>query len=391
MINETWFTQELDKVHTLGTNRRLRTITSAPGRTLVVEGSEYLNFASNNYLSLAYHSSIIEQTQQSLSSKGSGSTGSRLLGGNYDEHRTLEEKIATLKNSEGALLFNSGYNANIGLLTTFAQSDTHIFSDKLNHASIVDGIQLSGANLHRYQHCDMAHLEILLKKYSGSKIIITDALFSMDGTIAPLETLCELAERYEAMVIVDEAHSDGIYGIDGHGLVSELHLTHKVDLVMGTFGKAYGCYGAVVTGKKILIEYLIQKCRSFTYTTALPPFMISAISAALDTAQAEPWRRETLLEKSALVRTRLTEKGFDLGGSVSHIIPIIIGSNATAVATAQELEKMGLWVPAIREPTVPHGTARLRVNINADHTDQDIEQLITALCKTTWYTEHGKN
>ncbi|MGL1933974.1 MAG: 8-amino-7-oxononanoate synthase [Fibrobacterales bacterium] len=391
MINESWFTQELEKIHALGTNRRLRTITSAPGRALTVEGSEYLNFASNNYLSLANHPSIIAQTQQSLTSKGSGSTGSRLLGGNFQEHHTLEDKIATLKNSEGALLFNSGYNANIGLLTTFAHSDTHIFSDKLNHASIVDGIQLSGAKLHRYRHCDMEHLETLLKKYHGSKIIITDALFSMDGTIAPLETICELAERYEAMVIVDEAHSDGIYGIDGHGLVSELHLTHKVDLVMGTFGKAYGCFGAVVTGKEILVEYLIQKCRSFTYTTSLPPFMISAISAALDTAQAEPWRRENLLEKSALVRTRLMEKGFDLGGSVSHIIPIIIGSNASAVAMAQDLEKMGLWIPAIREPTVPHGTARLRININADHTDQDIEQLITALCKTTWYTEHGTN
>ncbi len=382
---------ELKEIYDAKLNRRLRSISTAPGRTTIVDGNQFLNFASNNYLSLAHSESVIHRIHATLTEKGYGATGSRLLGGNYTEHEGLEKKIADFKQCEASLLFNSGYNANVGILTTFANSGVHVFSDKLNHASIVDGIQLSGAPMHRYNHCDMHHLEALLKKYSGQKIIITDALFSMDGTIAPLETICELAERYEAMVIVDEAHSDGIYGTDGRGLVDELHLTAKVDLVMGTFGKAYGCFGAAVTGKKILIEYMIQKCRSFTYTTALPPFMISAISAAMDLAQSEPWRRERLREKSAELRTTLQERGFNIADSVSQIIPIILGDNHTAVSTSQELEENGIWVPAIREPTVPRGTARLRININADHTDHDIEQLISALCNTTWYKKHETN
>lgn len=350
-------------------------------RKLYPQLDKKINFTSNDYLGLSKDPRVLQAFQEGMEQYGLGSVGSRLLGGDRDSFHQLESKWSQWKGVERSLFYNSGFNANISIPSALCSKETHLFSDKLNHASLYDGIQLSPGQLHRYAHNDLEHLESLLKKYSGEGIILTESIFSMDGDQAPLLEIQALAERYECILIVDEAHSDGVMGPEGKGLVHELQLEDKVDLVISTFGKAYGCSGAIVAGRSILIDTLLQKSRGFTYTTAIPPAMAHAISTSIDVSIEESHRRENLQTLSSDFRQALQENGFDIAGSQSQIVPIVLGSNERALMWAEEIQQRGYWVQAIRQPTVPQGSARLRINICAHHIQEQVEGLLKLILK----------
>jgi 8-amino-7-oxononanoate synthase len=301
--------------------------------------------------------------------------------GNYSLYEQAEIELAKWKETEAALVFNSGYTANVGIISALVGRNDLVFSDKWNHASIIDGIILSRAKIIRYQHNDLDHLESLLQKapIHKKKWIITDSVFSMDGDVAPLKGLVELKEKYDAILMVDEAHSSGVYGEGGKGLIHQLGIEQQVDVQMGTFSKALGSFGAYVTGKQWMIDYFVNKMRSFIFTTALPPAVLGSILAAIPIVQQETMRRKQLHENSRYFRKRLDELGFDIGTSVTQIVPVVIGSNALTVRFSQRLEERGIAAVAIRPPTVPEGTARIRFSITAmftkDELDYTIEQV----------------
>lgn len=340
-----------------------------------------LNLASNHYLGLENELSpmalekMVKQLPYGGKSTPIGSTASRLIVGNDPLFSQFETEFAAYKGTESCLLYSSGYMANIGVISALVGRKDTVFSDRLNHASIVDGIVLSRAQHVRYRHRDRDHLEQLLSKVEpgSKKLIVTDAIFSMDGSLAPLKELVELKKRYGAMLMVDEAHSGGIYGPQGEGLAHALGLTDEVDIHMGTFSKAYGCCGAYIAGDQLLKEYLINKSRSFMYTTALPPMVIMAIRHNwLQVRQANQQRAE-LLERSFAFRTGLQRRGFDTGESECHIVPLLVGGNDDALRFSERLQELGIAAVAIRPPTVPEGTARIRFTVTAAHLPEDLE------------------
>ncbi|NDI35064.1 8-amino-7-oxononanoate synthase [Chengkuizengella sediminis] len=348
------------------------------------DGKKMLNLSSNDYLGLSERlnktnlTGLKEEEERISSSLRFGSTASRLIVGNDPIYREFEMQFASFKGTEDCLVFSSGYMANVGAISTIAGRKDLVFSDRLNHASIVDGIILSRAEHKRYKHRDVEHLEHLLKKADPNqkKLIVTDSIFSMDGSVAPIEQLVKLKNKYGAMLMVDEAHSGGIYGMKGQGLVHDLGLTDEVDILMGTFSKAYGCYGAYIAGDSILIQYLLNKARSFIFTTALPPINIAAIQRNWSRIQSEDWRQKSLLEKSAWFKQELQSRGFNTGESESQIIPLIVGDNKKTMEFSTLLQEKGVAAVAVRPPTVPEGTARIRFTIMSSHQDQDLKKAL---------------
>ena len=369
---------ELQVLKSASLYRQLRSVAGDQGPTLIVDGREVLNFSSNNYLGLANHASLRKAAIAAIERYGCGSGASRLISGNMTLHEELEVKLAQLKGTEAALVFNSGFQANTGIIPTLAGDGDVIFSDALNHASIIDGCRLSRAQIVVYRHCDLDQLEHGLKGVprSSRKLIVTESLFSMDGDEAPLKEIVELSERYDAMTMVDEAHATGVYEPDGAGLVSQLRLGERVLVQMGTLGKALGGFGAYVAGSAALRELLINRCRSFIFTTSLPPVVMAMAIAAVDLIKREPQRRRALRDNCARVREGLTRLGYSLGDSRSQILPLMIGDATECMRLSQWLFDRGVLAQGIRPPTVAPGTSRLRITLMATHTSDQIERAL---------------
>ncbi|WP_458125305.1 8-amino-7-oxononanoate synthase [Paenibacillus sp. Z3-2] len=380
-----WMEKELGLLADASNERYLRdsaAVPDCPGYTL--RGDRVLlNLASNDYLGLARHPAIIDTIREMLLTEGGGSGASRLVIGNRPHYGHLEEALATWQHSEAALVFANGYMANSGVIRALVGRGDVVFSDQLNHASIVDGIVLSRAEHARYRHNDIEHLKVLLNKHRDKprKLIVTDAVFSMDGDQAHLLELVALKHEYGAILMVDEAHSGGIYGKRGEGLCFKLGLQNDVDVHMGTFSKSFGLYGAYICGSRILIRFLINKARPLIYSTALPPSLVAGISTALTLVQADHWRRERLHSASRLFRSSLYDAGFNVGTGDSPIVPLMVGDNERALRFSEALEAGGIAGVAIRPPTVPDGTARIRFSLSADHTPEELNNASALICK----------
>jgi glycine C-acetyltransferase len=369
---------ELQALKSASLFRHLRSVAGEQGPTLIVDGHEVLNFSSNNYLGLANHAALRKAATAAIERYGCGSGASRLISGNMTLHEELEIKLAQLKGTEAALVFNSGFQANTGIIPTLVGDGDVIFSDALNHASIIDGCRLSRAKIVVYRHCDLDQLEHGLKQAprSSRKLIVTESLFSMDGDEAPLKEIVELSERYDAMTMVDEAHATGVYEPDGAGLVAQSGLGERVLVQMGTLGKALGGFGAYVAGSVALRELLINRCRSFIFTTSLPPVLMAMAIAAVDLIRREPQRRRALRENCARVRDGLTRLGYSLGDSRSQILPLMIGDATECMRLSERLLDRGVFAQGIRPPTVAPGTSRLRITLMATHTSDQIDRAL---------------
>jgi 8-amino-7-oxononanoate synthase len=372
---------ELDQIKEEGLFRQLRNIAGYPGREAVINGKKYLNFSSNNYLGLAAHPALIAAAKAALDRYGAGGTSSRLISGTLDLHRQLEERLAALKKKEAALVFPSGFQANQGILCTLVKDGDCLVMDRLAHASLWDAAKLSGARLFVYRHNDMDSLEKVLKRAHEyrRKLIVTESVFSMDGDLAPLKEIAPLAKRYNAWTMIDEAHATGIFGERGGGLAEYFGVENDIDIIMGTLSKALGSQGGFVCGSKVLIDYLVNRARSFIYTTSLNPAAAAAALAALDCLEKEPERRRTLLEKAAALRAKLTAIGFNTLNSASQIVPFMVGPVTETVSLSAQLWRDGIFAPAIRPPTVPAGACRLRFSLMSDHTAEDIARLAESL------------
>jgi len=364
-----------------GLLRILQPITSKVKGKVRVSDKDYIDFSSNDYLGLSGHPKMAEAAAKAMQEFGTSGTGSRLLSGDFVLHHQLEEKVARFKDKEAALVFNSGYQANVGIISSLCGKKDCIFSDRLNHASIVDGILLSGVRFFRFRHNDVGHLEGLLKKERrnfDNAFIITETVFSMDGDICPLKDLVALKEKYDCKILVDEAHATGILGKNGSGLVEEAGLGSKIDFIMGTFSKALGSFGAYLASSQKTVDYLVNTARSFIYSTSLPPAVIGANLASIELIKEEPQRREKLKSLWQYFRGALKNNGFKVAGD-SQIVPVIIGENEKVVAYAKKLQEKGYWVLPIRPPTVPQGEARLRFSLTAHHSKEILDRLIADL------------
>jgi len=361
-----------------GLLRSFRDLQGAPGPRIVVSGRSVLLLCSNNYLGLATDERVKQAARVAIDTYGCGATGSRLISGNLEPYATLERELAAWKGREAALVFPSGYQANLGTIPALTGPGDAIFSDALNHASLIDGCRLSHAEVVVYNHCDPQDLERKLAARSNvrRKLIVTESVFSMDGDLAPLKDLAFLADRYGAMLMADEAHGTGLFGATGAGLVEELGLQQKVDVQMGTFSKALGSLGGYIAGDRNLIRYLVQKARSLIFTTGLPPAVVAASTEALRIARTEPERRAALWRNVRRLREGLAGVGFSLGPSESQILPVLIGDDRRAMSACRFLLRHGVFVQGIRPPTVPLGTARLRVTPMATHTEEDIDSAL---------------
>jgi 8-amino-7-oxononanoate synthase len=375
MKNEEWIEKELAEISSQNLERRLYTYKHKTG--MVFDGYRtYVNFSSNNYLNFAKNSQIINFTQDYLVESGIGSTASRLVSGTKKCHTELEERLAEFKEYPATLVFGSGFLTNAGVITTLIGKNDHVYSDRLIHASIIDAIILSKASVHRFNHNDPEHLKTLLEKYgsSGKRLIVTESVFSMDGDIAPLAEIAEIAEKYNAMFMVDEAHSTGIFGPDGRGLVNELKLEHLVNAEVGTFSKALGGYGGFVACSKNLKKLLVNKARSFIYTTALPPVVIGSALGAIKMLLSNPRLGTKLLDNAAMFRGKLQDAGLDTANSQSQIIPIIIGDTVKTLSFSNSLKEKGILAIAIRPPSVPKDTSRLRLSVTLGHSRELLEE-----------------
>lgn len=375
---------QLQEVAAAGLTRRRRVLESPCGRIATVDGRNVLNFASNDYLGLAGNAEIARALADGALQWGAGSGASHLVSGHLAPHEALEKEIAAFVGFPRALTFSTGYLANLAIVPTLAGRGAVIFSDRLNHASLIDAMQLAkaqGAETQRYAHCDMAALEKLLAASDApNKIIVSDAVFSMDGDLAPLPLLFELAERYDAWLVIDDAHGFGVLGPQGRGSLAHFNLPyHPRLLLMGTLGKAAGVGGAFVAGSQTAIEYLLQKGRTYIFTTAAPPAIACALSKSVQIIDHGDALRANLSARIGQLRDGVGDLPWQLLPSATAIQPLIVGENAAVLALATALWERGLWVPAIRPPTVPKGTARLRISVSAAHTAADIDQLINAL------------
>ena len=361
--------------------RRAVEARSAGGVRMRVEGAELLAFCSNDYLGLASHPRVVEAFIDAAREWGVGSGASHLVSGHCREHHALEEELAEFALRPRALLFSTGYMANLAVVTALLGQGDRVFEDRLNHASLLDAGLASGARFARYPHTDVDALGIRLERAgAGRTMVVTDGVFSMDGDIAPLRELAAACRKNGAWLFVDDAHGLGVLGDTGRGSLEAAGLgTDDVPILMGTLGKAFGTSGAFVAGSGELVETLLQQARTYIYTTALPPAMAAAARAALHVAQQEPWRRQQVLAHVAHFRREATGLGLQLLDSCTPIQPVVLGSEAAAVAASDALRAQGLWVPAIRPPTVPAGTSRLRITFSAAHETADVDRLLEAL------------
>jgi 8-amino-7-oxononanoate synthase len=375
-----WIDRELEKLAEAGLRRALEPIGPRQGAVVEVRGRSLVNLCSNDYLGLAGDPRVMQAAAEAALSEGAGAGASRLVAGDLPVHGRLERLLATLHGAEAALLFNSGYHANAGVPPVLVGRGDDLFSDELNHASIIDGALLSRATLHRYAHGDAQALaDLLARSKARRKLVVTDAVFSMDGDAAPLADLCDACDRHGAMLYVDEAHAAGVLGPTGAGLAEQLGVKHRVDVEMGTLGKALGAFGAYVAGEARLRELLLTRARTFVFTTALPPAACGAALAALEIVRTEPERRARLHGLIARLRDGLLRRGFDVSRVVSPIFPVVLGSEGRALAAAAGLRERGFYVRAIRPPTVPRGTSRLRVALTAGHTEAQLDAFLGAL------------
>jgi glycine C-acetyltransferase len=370
------FEEELEALRAEGLYRSMRSIDGAMGRRVRLEGREVLLLCSNNYLGLADHPALKKAAVEAVAF-GVGSGASRLVSGTMGLHEELERRLAAFKGTERALVFNSGYAANTGIVSALVGRGDAIFSDRLNHASIVDGALLSRANFHRFPHRDMEALERLLQEKGGKgrRLIVTDGVFSMDGDIAPLQEMVALARRHSALLMVDDAHGSGVLGKTGRGTGELCGVMDGIDVHMGTLGKGLGSFGAYAAASATICEYLVNKARSFIFSTSMPPVVLGASLAAVDLVDSAEGGelREKLSANVALFKERLAASGFDTMGSETQIVPIFVGPAETTMEYTRELLAEGVFVQGIRPPTVPAGTCRLRCTIMAPHTTDDIE------------------
>ena len=384
-MNENWIEQQLNEAKRNGLERIARPYPEARG-VMKIDGKEMLNFSSNDYLDLSQHRHVVDRSREALDQYGIGSTASRLVTGTLPIHEELEARIAKDKGFEAALLFGSGYMANAGTIPALVGRDDLIFADKLVHASMIDACKLSGAKLVRWTHNNAQALETRLQQNAdakGRKLIITESVFSMDGDIAPLKAIAALSEKYGAMLMIDEAYSTGTFGPNGAGLIRELGIENSVTVSMGTMSKAMAGYGGYVACSANLRKLLVQSSRAFIYTTAPPPAVIGAALGALDVFDASPRLGYILQANADYFRSLLHAGGLDTMDSQSQIIPIAIGDNEKALAISQKLRDQGIICAAIRPPTVPAGTARLRISItlahHVDHLDRAAKLIIEAV------------
>ena len=369
----------LAELERLGLGRRLRLISGPQGPTVLLEGKPVLLLCSNNYLGLADHPRVREAAADAAMRWGVGAGASRLVSGTMTIHGRLEERLAAFKGSEASVLFGSGYLANIGVIGALAGSGDTIFSDELNHASIVDGCRLSRAEVVIYRHRDIDQLERGLQSHhsgresQGGRLIVTDSVFSMDGDVAPLAQLAELADAYDARLVVDEAHAIGNLGPEGRGAVAEAGLEEEVDVVIGTLGKALGSYGAYACASAEMVRYLINTARSLIFSTAPPPPAVAGALAALELLRERPHRVQRLRSNARVLRRALAAEGFPVPESEMHIVPLIVGEERAAMRLCQEAIEQGVFAQAIRPPTVPAGSSRLRLTAMASHTASELK------------------
>lgn len=360
--------------------RECRTIEGPQGPHIQIQGKPYLSFCSNNYLGLANHPKIKQAAIDAIHQYGWGAGASRLVSGNMILHEKLEKKIAEFKGTEAALLFPTGYMANMGALCALVTKGDIVIGDKLNHASIVDGCRQSGATFRIYPHNNTHILESLLQKSATfrRKLVVTDSVFSMDGDTAPLLEIVEIAKRYDAMFMIDDAHATGVFGRHGKGMVEHYGLEGKIDIIMGSLSKAIGSVGGFIAGSKYLIDFLKNKARSFIYTTALPPSLCAASLAGITLIQEDTSLIDKLWNNITYLKFRLSEFTHTIAVG-SPIIPIIVGPAEDALGLSVRLYEKNILIPAIRPPTVPSGTSRLRISLTATHTEDDINRLIDTL------------
>ncbi|MDI6733817.1 MAG: 8-amino-7-oxononanoate synthase [Planctomycetota bacterium] len=385
-----YLSRELKKLNAEGLLRKPMVIEDTRGVRVKIKGQWFVSFCTNDYLGLTQHPAVKSAVVRATRRFGAGAGSARLLAGTISTHHSLERELAKFKNTEDSLLFTSGYVANLSVITTLIRKEDVIFCDELNHASLVDAVRLTKAEVFIYRHCDMGHLERLLGRGGGVKslisntrrrFIITDTTFSMDGDGAPLREIVTLARKYNAYTIIDEAHATGVFGKEGRGLAEELNIEEKTDIIIGTASKALGSIGGFVTGKDVVIDYLRNKARQFIFTTALPPGVCAGTIEALKILRCREGKqlRYRLWQNTNYIKSRLLEAGFDLRHSISPIIPIVIGDTKKTLRISQLLWQKGFYVPTIRPPTVPPGQSRLRLVITAMHTREDIDSLIKIL------------
>lgn len=376
-----WIDQYLKEQESSHLLRTLRRLEKGKEGHILLEGRELLDLSSNDYLGLAGHPSLLEASRRAAEEYGTSSSGSRLMSGDLIIHHHLEESVAAFKGKEAALVFGSGFLANIGLIPALCDKADAVFSDRLNHASIIDGTLLSGAELFRFRHNEVDHLEALLKKERAKfkkALIVVETIYSMDGDRPPLKEIVDLKNKYDCFLMVDEAHATGIFGSSGSGIVEEEALTGEVEVIMGTFGKALGSYGAYVAASRKMIDYLVNRARSFIYSTALPPSVIGANLAALEVVRQESFRRKELLKRVGDFRELLNRHGFRTIGS-SQIVPVLIGDNEKTIRLAGRLREKAIFALPMRPPTVPRGGERIRFSVTWHHSKEQLEGVAEAL------------
>ena len=377
------FEQELASLSQNHLLRRPVVVEPCDGPRVTINGKSLLLMCSNDYLGLSNHPSLLEAAHKAMDLYGFGSGASRLISGTSPLHQELEERIACFKGTEAAVLFNSGYAANTGIIPALAGEGDVILSDSLNHASIIDGCRLSRAAVQVYRHKDRDHLEELLRNNSSARrrLIITDSVFSMDGDIAPLPDLVTLAEEYGALLMVDDAHATGVLGKRGRGIAEYFGLEGRIHIQMGTFGKALGSFGAFAAGGRDVIDYLINRSRSYIFSTALPPAVCAASMAAIQIVEREPSRRDALWKNRERFVAGLSALGISVGNSETPIIPLVIGEAEKTLRAGSRLFAEGIFSSAIRPPTVADGASRIRMTVMATHSDQDIDAALAVLQK----------
>ncbi len=372
-----WIQQELTNLQNSGAYNRIRTIESAQGARLVVDGKKVLNFCSNNYLGLANHPKLVQAAKDAIDKYGVGPGAVRSIAGTMSIHLELEKRLAAFKGVESAISFQSGFCANLAVLPALVGKEDVIFSDELNHASIIDGSRLSGARIVRFAHANPADLEKVITENTGSyrrAVIITDGVFSMDGDIAPLDQLYEIAKKFDIILMVDDAHGEGVIGRGGRGIVDHFHLHGKVDVEIGTLSKAFGVMGGVIAGNPVVIEWLRQRGRPFLFSSALTVPDTAACIAAVDLLENSTELVDKLWENARYFKAEMKNLGFDTGVSVTPITPIMLGEVTVAKQFSAELFKEGVFAMALGYPTVPQGKARIRVMISAAHDKNDLDQ-----------------
>ena len=385
-----YLSEQMEELKKKGTHFRLRVLDDAQAPVCTYDGRRVINLASNNYLGLCNHPRLKEAAEKATRELGVGPGAVRTIAGTMKIHMELEEKIARFKNVEACVVFQSGFTANAGTVSAILGKEDFIVSDELNHASIIDGARLSRAKIKVFRHKDLAHAEELLREIEnepGHKLLITDGVFSMDGDIGPVDKLADLAEKYGAIMMVDDAHASGVLGRNGRGTVDHFHCHGRVDIQVGTLSKAIGAIGGYVCGSKDLIDYLYHRARPFLFSTSHPPSVTATCIAAFDLLESEPERIERLWENTRYFKKELGRLGFDIGGvttpaSETPITPIIVGEGRRAMDFSRALFDAGVMATGIAFPTVPEGKARIRTIMTSEHTREQLDQALAILEKT---------